>query len=388
MKKLLYFLFFIGFPIAITAQNWTLVNSNTTDGIRDVYFKDASTGFFLTDMGKIYKTTDAGDNWTFIHQDTAFIDNFDPNYPTKELSIVATNDSLFAYSTTNQSVRIKSSLSSFSFTKDTLNHWVKDPVFWNNEIWDIQRVNQLLGGSAPSNLVTEEFVVSDNYIWATNALKIYSSDDFGATWQQHQFTTIPLTSGPYQSYYNGGDSLVAITHYPMIFHVTNDNGFNWSSYESSLSGARAHFINQNNILAYYFNSSVLYTSTNTGISFQSEVFDEGILGIEFISDSIGFVYGKNGMLYKTTNGGGLLAVKEQVKPNLKVYPNPAKEKINLDYDASVDIISIQLLDVSGKVVRTYTTNFQEIDVSGVQNGTYLLCITTAVNNFTHKVIVH
>jgi len=251
MKNLLHIML-ITFPIVLTAQNWTLTNTNTTDDIRSVYFKNESNGFFLTNVGRIYRTTDGGDNWTFLHQDTDFIDNLDPFYISKEMSIVTTNDSLFCYYNYSEfngtivykSVRLKSSLSSFSFSKDTLNHWMSNPKFWKNEIWSVNKINQIIGNG--NNFIVEEYTVSDNYIWATNGLKIYSSDDFGVTWQEHQYSSFPMHD-PFQSYYNGSNNMVAVSYYPTTIHKTTD-GENWSMHKPSetnhpeVNGSHFYFI--------------------------------------------------------------------------------------------------------------------------------------------------
>lgn len=395
MKKLLYIIFII-VPVTLTAQNWTLVNSNTTDDIRYISFKDNTEGYFLTHMGRIYKTTDAGDNWTFIHQDTDFIDDIDPNYPTKEMSVVATNDSLFAfYNLNNSSVRIRSTISPISFTKDTLNHWMLNPKFWNNEIWDVSRVNQLLGGSFPNNNVVEEFAVSDNYIWATNAIKIHYSNDFGLTWQENQFTPPTLNSGPYQSFYNGTNNMVAVTQYPTSIYKTT-NGINWTWHQPSetnqeVSGSYFYFVDHTNFLAYDLFGIVakIHSSTDGGLTFNSEDLIDSPLGIYCRNNNNEtiFIHGKNGMLYKSTNAGGLSVNSSELKKKIKIYPNPAKEKINIEYD-DLSIQIIQLLDISGKIIRTYNSNYQEINIQGIGRGIYLLTVNTGNSNvITQKVII-
>lgn len=381
------------------AQNWIPVNSNTTDNIRDMYFKDETLGFFLTNMGRIYKTTDGGDNWEIIYQDTDFVNDTNPNYThTAKTSIVTTNDSLFCYynyiyseSNLQKSVRIKSHLSTVSFTKDTLDHWMSDPRFYNNDIWSVHKVNQLLESGATT---VQYYNITNNYISASNSTKIYYSNDLGANWQNSQFTSNPMNSPPYQSYYNGTDNIIAITNYPTtVYKTTDGNNWEWNQpvyTNPEADGLLFYFVDFNNYLAYNFfgSNSKIYRSDDGGQTFSSEGLIDVPLGIYSINNinEVIFLYGKNGMLYKSTNAGGL-SVKEPEKTTLKIYPNPAKDKINLMFPDDIEIQNIQLLDMTGKVVKTHKSNFNEINIQGIEKGIYLLSVKTTSNIITQKVVV-
>lgn len=373
---------------SISAQNWTLVNSNTTDHIIDISFKDNNFGFYLTNTGKLFNTQDNGSNWNFIHQDTDLIAG----------QIAVTNDSIFWYATDLNGIHYKSqsSLTTFNFTKNTIETLPMRPIFWNNEIWDVLKVNQLLGGSAPSNFVVEEFAVSDNYIWATNSTKIYYSDDFGLTWQEHQFTPPTLNSGPYQSFYNGTNDMVAITQYPTSVYQTTD-GANWTwhqPYETDpeATGIYFYFVDFDNFLAYNFfgATSKIYNSINGGQTFNSEVLIDipsGIYSKNNNNETI-FIYGKNGMLYKSTNAGGLLSTNDlKHKDEFKIYPNPTSEIINIEHPNYMDIQNIKLVDIQGKTIKTFINDFKTLSIENVVNGNYFLIIQTKNHTITKKIIV-
>jgi photosystem II stability/assembly factor-like uncharacterized protein len=191
-----------------------------------------------------------------VYQDTSLISG----------QIAVTNDSIFLYASDANGIlmKFKSLLSSFVFTKDTIDILPLRPVFWQNDIWDVNKVNQLI-----SPEFVEEFSVSDNYIWATSESKIFKSDDLGITWQQYHFFT-GFSSGPYQSYYNGTNNIIAITQYPTIIHSTTD-GINWN-FSAPLNGLYFYFVNFNNFLAYNFSlhTAKIYKSNDKGQSFISE----------------------------------------------------------------------------------------------------------------------
>ena len=72
--------------------------------------------------------------------------------------------------------------------------------------------------------------------------------------------------------------------------------------------------------------------------------------------------------------------------NISVYPNPAKSRININSDVS--IMSIQLLDMSGKLVRRYTpvaNNSYSLD--GIKSGLYLMQVTGKEGSEQVKLLV-
>ena len=356
------------------AQNWSLVNSNTMNDIIDISFKDDSIGFFLTNSGKLFYSQDSGNNWSLVHQDTSLISG----------QIAVTNDSIFWYALdiNGTPMKSKSLLSTFIFTKDTIDILPIRPIFWQNEIWDVHKVNQFIS--------VEEFAVSDNYIWATSESKIFKSDDIGNTWQEHHFFT-GFSSGPYQSYYNGTNNMIAITQYPTNIHSTTD-GNNWIQYATLPNALCFYFVNSNNFLAYnlFGLTSKIYKTSDGGQSFTSENLVDTPTGLysKYNNNKTIFIYGKNGMLYKSTNSGGLLSTDVVTqKSDFKIYPNPAYEEINLKYPNTLKIESITLMDSQGKIVNKFQNNFETLNIRGISSGNYMLLIRSKDGNSVQKFIV-
>jgi photosystem II stability/assembly factor-like uncharacterized protein len=353
------------------AQNWTLVNSNTTNDIIDITFYDDSLGFFITNTGELFHSQDKGNNWILVYQDTSLISG----------QIAVTNDSIFLYASDANGIlmKFKSLLSSFVFTKDTIDILPLRPVFWQNDIWDVNKVNQLI-----SPEFVEEFSVSDNYIWATNESKIFKSDDLGITWQQYHFFT-GFSSGPYQSYYNGTNNIIAITQYPTIFHSTTD-GINWN-FSAPQNGLYFYFVNSNNFLAYNLvNTAKIYKSSDKGQSFTSENLvdiPKGFYSKNNNNESI-FIYGKNGMLYKSTNGGGLMSAEYMEMEKIQIYPNPTSDYITIKTDHKID--SYTIYDVTGKKIIQTAEN--TIDLSTFTNGVYILTFELDGKTQTKKIILN
>lgn len=88
---------------------------------------------------------------------------------------------------------------------------------------------------------------------------------------------------------------------------------------------------------------------------------------------------------KATNSMDLLAVNDVVntKINVGIYPNPTTDFLKFDTKAKID--TVQIYDISGKSVNAKLTDNQ-IDVRNLQNGVYLIKITTAEGTSSQKFI--
>lgn len=62
--------------------------------------------------------------------------------------------------------------------------------------------------------------------------------------------------------------------------------------------------------------------------------------------------------------------------NLNVYPNPTAEKVFLSYH-NIAVSRIELMDISGRKLRTFAPDSKILDISLITPGMYLLDIRTA-----------
>lgn len=82
-----------------------------------------------------------------------------------------------------------------------------------------------------------------------------------------------------------------------------------------------------------------------------------------------------GRLYSKTTS--VSEIKEKV---VNIYPNPAHNTITIDLEL-VQNATVTIFDISGKVVLTDTIqNKQQLDVSNLVNGNYVIFVTTAEGN--------
>jgi len=84
-----------------------------------------------------------------------------------------------------------------------------------------------------------------------------------------------------------------------------------------------------------------------------------------------------------------LSMEKFVKDNFKIYPNPATTYISIEQKTTdgVTLQSVQILDSSGKWIKSVKDNFNQIDVSNLSKGMYLFVIQTDKGNKTEKIVI-
>lgn len=80
--------------------------------------------------------------------------------------------------------------------------------------------------------------------------------------------------------------------------------------------------------------------------------------------------------------GNVLAVSDVNKNSLSVYPNPTTDYLTF----SQKVNTVQVYDLSGKLVASPAVVDSKIDVKGLQNGTYVVKVNTEAGSTSHKFI--
>ncbi|SEH85483.1 Por secretion system C-terminal sorting domain-containing protein, partial [Paenimyroides aquimaris] len=85
----------------------------------------------------------------------------------------------------------------------------------------------------------------------------------------------------------------------------------------------------------------------------------------------------------------VLSVEKFVNENFKIYPNPAANYVTIEQKETngVTLQAVQILDSSGKWVRSVKDHFNHIDVSALSKGMYLFVIQTDKGNKTEKILI-
>lgn len=356
------------------SQNWEQVNTNTTDEIKDIYFKDELIGFAVAGQGKILKTIDSGLNWNLIYENNELF---------QEHSIVSTNDKVYCFGQNFNGVVKKLEffidLNNFTISDLLISIPPNSPIFFNNKIYDISSIFnngqfvQITGANIPVS-DCEIISVNNNFISSSNGNSIFYSND-GILWNNKQFQIPFLTSGPFQSFYDGISKMRTVTNYPCIIHISNDNGLNWShTWIQPTTAFFLTFLNAEKVLALglFTEQNKIYYSSNSGLTFDFETVLNPVKKIYSFNNNLTFAYGNNGVIYRSINGGGLLNINDLKKNenNLIIYPNPATNEFNIATEKIIN--KIQIIDTCGRIVKTInpTINQTTINVSGLTSGVY------------------
>jgi hypothetical protein len=87
----------------------------------------------------------------------------------------------------------------------------------------------------------------------------------------------------------------------------------------------------------------------------------------------------------------ILNIETKEKVDIKVYPNPAKDYINVDFDSkNFNQAEIELYDMQGRLVKKTKLKAQKgnrIDVSSLKAGNYSYNILLNGNSFGGMMIV-
>lgn len=71
LLQVLFLLIYIIFTFPSNAESeiggWKMQNTSTHSNLNDIYFIDSLTGWVCGDSGSILKTSNGGNNWTYIH---------------------------------------------------------------------------------------------------------------------------------------------------------------------------------------------------------------------------------------------------------------------------------------------------------------------------------
>ncbi len=80
-----------------------------------------------------------------------------------------------------------------------------------------------------------------------------------------------------------------------------------------------------------------------------------------------------------------ILVSEINSSQLKIYPNPSSSQITIDNKGLI-IEKIQLLDITGRLVKQFNNPTSQIQISDLEKGTYILKIQSANRTITKQII--
>ena len=74
----------------------------------------------------------------------------------------------------------------------------------------------------------------------------------------------------------------------------------------------------------------------------------------------------------------------------KIYPNPTKDKMTIEYSGNTKITKYEIIDLTGKIIKSVKANssIQNIEIQDVQNGIYILRAQVGSEFILKKLLVN
>jgi hypothetical protein len=81
-----------------------------------------------------------------------------------------------------------------------------------------------------------------------------------------------------------------------------------------------------------------------------------------------------------------VSIDENIGESIQIYPIPATNSLKFNNINNLDIISISIIDFSGRVIRDFEANSSVVDISTLNSGIYFLRIKTENGEILKKVV--
>jgi photosystem II stability/assembly factor-like uncharacterized protein len=210
-----------------------------------------------------------------------------------------------------------------------------------------------LGGGRINSIAVHPTDPSKIAIATTDSQKVYVSTDNGVSWTSILWDLPAFSSQAVVWQDNGSDGLYVGMNYG-VYYTDNNLGNTWTLFNNGLPNVRINELEINSA------DEKIYAATYGRGLWRSELYGESLSSSNFEFD------------------------------DLEMYPNPAKNEVNLKWNSTEDV-SIRIYDTLGKLVyygkKINLSNSFRIDVSSFKSGAYFVKLNSTKGEITKKLML-
>ena len=406
MKQILLITFIISFHSA-NAQ-WYQVNTNTTENLYDMFFVDSLEGYCVggsddwgtpQSTGVILKTLDGGENWTTI----VSIDSL----TIKNIAVVDifAHKKLYAFGLKNGASYLVSTVITTPFQNWSVSQISYLPFrmnIYNNGIFFLDQLNgglkKIETGIITTLLSTGNISLFDvsqvGLLYLNVSADSIIADDFNGnitTLPQHPIHIIGDNQLTYASIMQNGDTIVIKGTYPNAVVYSMDLEGNWN-FNYGGGGGKSLILKTGQIISLDLSSNQIFTTTDFDQNWEVDVingvvFTQGAEVRYLKHNGLVFVMGKNGVIYKNLNLSTVGINEIELKKKINIFPNPAKDVLQIEVSDDTEIEGIELFDIEGKRVKIFNKIDTSLNISALSSGTYFLKFSTGEGVLIKKVVI-
>jgi len=407
MKKVIILLVALVGMISAMAQ-WVPLNSGTANNLRSVHFVDADNGFAVGDSGTILKTIDGGATWnnpvsgTSEQLNSVFFADATTCYTVgwsndTTSTILKSSDGGFSWH--NSSTGAEFSFESVYFTDADTGYAAGGGGVWGStgrlfkttnggESWSIIFSIGFKCFKVSLSSPDTGFVVSWGEGFGDVWYQISKTSDAGLTWNTFSLGGMnEIVSDVCFTNFNTG---YGVGPSGKIIKTTN-GGSSWTSLSSGTSENLNSICFTDSVTGYVVGNNIILKTIDGGINWtsQSMATSGELLSVYFPSFEAGYIVSVGGIILKTINGGGLGFNENGISSKfLKVFPNPATDKITVSSSAITGNSQLSIFNVSGeKVMERQLTNTEtQLDIGALPRGVYFVRVQDEKRVEVEKII--
>lgn len=351
-------------------NHWVKQNSGTAEDLTAIFFTNPKVGYIVGRNGIILKTRDGGESWEKLVSET--------KYELNSVFFVNANIGFIACSY-GTILKTTDAGATWNLIKTGTTPFISSVFFLNSDTgYAVNSYGQILSSTDGGlNWITKQTQTTRwlhsihfpdaNTGYAVGAGGIIlKTIDGGKTWN---FQTSGIHYELYSVYFTSPTKGYAVSHFADILK-TEDGGETWKVDDTFLTG----FLNSKICRkGDYTSDEYLEAST---FSIRNDC--HGLYSMCFPNAHTGFACGHNGTIIKLeteTNSSDIQNNSISTAPALSIYPNPAKEMINISTNHSVNEgCLITIYNMLGDVIFADKLNQTktQLDIRNFSSGIYLV----------------